>query len=570
MNRKRIVGAIMSVAVLFSATGCGNYTGEKHDESNTVIFGTQPMSGNFSPMYSTSAFDGYVKSLMYESLLTIDKNGKVIPQLAESVPKYTNNDKRLTFKLKKGLKFSDGSELNAYDVRLSWEALADKTYSGPSGYIMQKVVGFDDYYNQKSKHLSGIKILDKYTIQINFSKPDSDNLLDIGGVSIISDKQFKDYKNGKTKIFEKHGADTLGSGPYKLVKYDKADGAGLTRNYNYSGKGYKIKNVILKPVSASTQISDLVDGRVDILDPSIVASDIAEASKDSDISMDKYPRLGAGYVAFNTKNGATMDKEVRQSLMYAFDRQAFVDTYFECKKCKKGIGQDLGYVPVTLQNQGSLMKNVVTGKEKVPGLINYKFDVEKAKQKLDKAGWKVGPSGYREKNGKKLEIKMLAMQDNDVCNTLIPMWKKDWGDKLNIDFKVTIVDFNTLVSKTRSDKGIHEWNVIFMATTFGGTTMTNVYSMFHSSQAIQNGSNFTRVNDPKLDKIMEKAKLVMNEKDQVKYWKEAAIRINDDCAIMPVYGNMYYQMYRNDRLKNFDVNSLWNWTSALQDAEIKE
>ena len=165
---------------------------------------------------------------------------------------------------------------------------------------------------------------------------------------------------------------------------------------------------------------------------------------------------------------------------YAFDRQSFVNSYYECKDCKDLDGVEIGYVPTTWNNPISKLGKVITGEEKVDGLTNYSYDIEKAKKLLDDAGWKVGASGFREKDGQKLEIKIMAIKDHDILNNLIPMWKKAWGEELKADVKVATVDFNTLMDKVYYDKNIEEWNVYFMATSFTDDTMSGACLLYTS------------------------------------------------------------------------------------------
>lgn len=90
----------------------------------------------------------------------------------------------------------------------------------------------------------------------------------------------------------------------------------------------------------------------------------------------------------------------------------------------------IGYVPEVYWNPVSnLVGSYVTGDETLEGLTVYRYDLEKAKQILEDAGWKVGSDGIREKDGQKLEVKFLVSVDVPALETLIPMFK-NLGQKL--------------------------------------------------------------------------------------------------------------------------------------------
>ena len=185
---------------------------------------------------------------------------------------------------------------------------------------------------QSATELTGIKVIDPLTVEFNLKTARVDALADIGTTfGIISDEQFKDYKRGDTKMFKDNLENPIGSGPYKLNKWDKASGASFVFNENYpaeEGK-YQVKNIIIKPVETSTEYNELEKGTVDLLPTAIESSKIGPASLNENLTYNSYPRAGMGYISYNTTQGPTADKAVRQALTYAFDRQSFVDSYYK-------------------------------------------------------------------------------------------------------------------------------------------------------------------------------------------------------------------------------------------------
>ncbi len=570
---KKLFATVATFVMALSLVACGS-----GGSSNTLTMGAEELSGTFSPIYYSSSYDGYVVDLVYNKLFEYDYDSKLQPVLAES---YEEDETSITVKLKKGIKFSDGTKFDAKDVEFTFKVVSDPSYSGRYAGVTKYMSGYSTYSDivnikdKKAKDIvepafPGIEVIDKNTIKFTFDAPRNDKLTTISGFAMMSYDQFKDdYSYGNTKPLEKAMKKPIGTGPYVLNKWEAGSGASLSKNENYFGDGYAIENVIIKPVEMSTEYQELESGNVDLLAAMIEPKKIGPASSNKDLKLNNYPRGGMGYIGFNTANGSTSDNAVRQAMAFGFDRQAFVDSYYECKKCKGLDGVEIGYTPTTYNNPLSPLGPVIRGEETVEGLETYAFDVEKAKATLDAAGWvDTNGDGIREKAGQNLEIKILAIKDHDILDNLIPMWKKTWGEQMGADVKVATVDFNTLLEKLYSDAALPEWNVYFLATSYTSDSMTDILTTFHSDYAKENNDNYPRLKDPELDALMEQG---LQEVDPVKalaIWEQVQIRINEDMSILPVYGNTYFDIY-NKKIKNFKTSSLYNWTKALKDATIE-
>lgn len=607
---KKFLTVMAAAACAVSLTACGSNGGS----DNTIVVGAQELTGTFSPLYYSSAYDGYAVDLVYNKLYEYDVNNTLQPALAESY-EVSEDGMSLTFKLKKGIKFSNEQELQADDVEFTYKVISDPSYTGRYGATCQHLVGYAEYSQQdlmgqistkeaevdaakkaKDKNAQkaaqdeldklkeqlkaveepeypGIEVIDDYTIKFNFDELRNDNLSTLLSVSIVNKDQFEGYAYKNTKPVEELIKEPIGTGPYKLDKWSSGAGASFSKNEFYSadqlGEGYAIENVIIKPVAMETEFEELKSGSIDYLAAQIEPKKIGPATQNDDLEVVNYARGGMGYITFNTAAGATADKAVRQALMYAFDRQSFVDSYYECEDCK-GLdeGVAIGYVPTTYQNPLSKLSGVIQGTEKLEGLATYEYDIEKAKALLDEAGWTVGADGKRSKNGEPLKVNVMSIKDHDILSNLIPMWKKSWESELGVTLNVAEVDFNALLDKIYSDAALEEWNLFFLATAYTSDGMSDIYTTFHSDYARENNDNTSRLKDPALDAAMDKAMTELDESKVPTEWAEAAKIINDDAAVMPVYGNRYFD-FCNKKIKNMKVNSLYSWVKGLKDATIE-
>lgn len=568
---KKLWSLLLAGLMLFSVSGCGSSS----KSTDTLTVGAEELSGTFSPIYYSSSYDGYVVDMVYSKLMDYDLNHELHPMLAESTD-VSEDGKSVTFNLKKGIKFSDGSTFDAEDVAFTFKVVSDPSYDGRYGGTVKYLDGYDNYSkkgNASEPEYPGIEVIDPYTIKFSTVNSRNDSLVTLGtNFAIISKEQFKDYKYGDTKPVKDLVKKPVGTGPYVLKKWESGAGASLSKNAKYSGealgKGFAIKNVIIKPVKMTTEYQELESGNVDLLSNQIEPKKVGPASQNKDLKLNHYPRGGQGYITLNAGRGATTDQAVRQALLYGFDRQSFVDSFYDCPKCKNLDGVDLAYVPTTYNNPLSSLGDIVMGKEKLDGMVDYTYDINKAKTLLDNAGWVVGSDGKRSKDGQKLTVRVLSIEDHDILSNLIPMWKKSWGEELGADVQVASVTFNTLLDKITNDKNADDWNVFFMASQYTSTAMTDVLQTFHSKFAVDGGDNYARLKDSELDDLLDESLSIMDKEAELESWKKTQIKINEDATSMPVYGNTYFDMY-NKRLKNFKTNALYAWPRALKDATLE-
>jgi len=417
MNKRKVC----ALGMAFVLAGCSaGGSGSGKEQTLTVGLFTE-MNGDFSPMYYQTVNDHNVVNLVYQGLLAYDKDANLVPELAKDLPTISDDGTTMTFKLKKGVKFSDGSKFTSKDVKATFSVMADPSYTGRFSSNVDFLNGYSEYHDGDAKDVSGIETPDDYTVVFRMSKPKIDAESTLGTQKICSVKTLK-YKKGKTSNVEKNNSNPVGTGPYKLKSFSKTEGASLDRNENFEAKDgeYQISKIMIKKTETSTEIKELENGTVDYIPDVVDANKINTVAKDKDkgLTMDSYPSDREDFLFMNTVAGACQDQAVRQALAYGFDRQAYIDSYYKLD----GSDEVMAYVPSSFGNPISkTCGSIVTGKEKLDGLNTYEYSPEKAKQLLDDAGWKVGSDGIREKDGERLSIRFLSIKEKDNMDSMIPI-----------------------------------------------------------------------------------------------------------------------------------------------------
>ncbi|WP_290172324.1 ABC transporter substrate-binding protein [uncultured Dubosiella sp.] len=564
MNSRKLFAGLASASMLLGLAGCGSSGGSS--SSKPLIVGTtQELAGVFSPIFYSSAYDGWVVDMIYEPLLRYTKDSELKPYLAEEMPEVSEDGKTITFKIKEGIKFSDGTDLDANDVKFTFTLIADPSYDGRFTGTADYIEGYKEYHDGDAEDFSGIEVVDDHTVTFHLTETQYDSVSTLGGMGIISDEQYE-YKKGDLGDYKSKNDQPMGSGPYVLNSYDKASGASLTKNENYSGTGdYKIDRVIIKTIAEATELTSLQNGDINYLAENIDADVIGPASMDEKLTFNHYFRPAEGYFGYNCQNGATADPAVRQALSYATNRQEFSDAYFKYPEASDELKEiPLGYVPTIYWNPVSAnLGKIVTGEEKLDGLRTFDYDLDKAKQVLEDAGWKVGADGIREKDGQKLTVKFLLSEGNSVLDMLIPIIQKSWKE-IGVDLKQNTVDFNTLLDTVTPGSGDNDWNVFFMATSYTG--VENADSNYNLMSGDPN--NYAGLKDEKLDAELKAGRSTMNEEQSVENYKKAMITENELVPYLPIYGTELFNIYAKN-VKLTETGPVRSWAQALDSAEIE-
>ena len=429
-----------------SLVGCSSSSGDNSNNVLTVGINAQ-MNGVFSPLYYESAYDAYAINLIYQSMLQYDENEELQPVLAKELPTISDDGKTVTFKLNKGIKFSDGSKLTSSDVKYSFTVLADPSYTGRFSSDVENIEGYKEYHDGDATELSGIETPDDYTVVFHMTQPRIDAVTTFGTRAICSDTQYK-YKKGHISKIEKDTSNPIGSGAYKLNKYSKATGASFVRNENFKAKKgeYSIDKVIIKVCSTSTELNE--------------------------------------------------------------------------------------------------------------------FNEDKANQILDEAGWEMADDGYRYKDGQKLSIRFMIAEGSSSLETLIPMIEKTYKD-IGVDLKQTILEFNSLLSKTSDDSALGEWEMSCLAMSFTGVANTDLNSMLKTGDV----NNYARLSNSELDSLLDEAMYTTDEEKSTELYKQVVIKENDLLPYLALYGNQNFNLY-NKRVKNMKTGPIHNWSQAMDTATL--
>ena len=480
------------------------------------------------PQKSTAALSDAILRYVGDPLVYKDPQGKYVPGLAT---KWTVSPDGLTwtFDLKDGVKFQDGTPFDAQAMKATFDrALDPKTKSPIAGGLLGPV--------------TSVEAKDAHTLVLTLKQPFSpllDNLSDAGRLMPLSPKAMNAPDFGRKPI---------STGPWKVSEWRSGDRIILERNPDYDwgpaflhkGAAYIDKLVFRIIPESATQVSAFESGEVDQL--GVPPADVKRFLDVMTYVVKKALRNGVGrFLEFNVTKAPFDDIQLRKALNYAIDKDAIVQTAL------KGYGE-AAYGPLPPSIRGYW-----------PGIVQYAphYDKAKAAKMLDDAGWKL-VNGVRMKDGKPLTFTLY--------NTSIDTWKdsaqlvqaqlKDLG----IEMKIQQFEFGTLLSKLKAG----EQQAHFMGYTY--TNPDIVYIWFHSSN-IGKGLDLSHFKDPKLDQMIEQARLEVDDAKRMKLYEDIQKYIVDKALWVPIWTNYVYTAYQ-PRGKDIKLDS--EGRTILFDAYVKK
>ena len=455
---------------------------------------TEPVG--LDPSVVTAFASHRILELVYSSLLTYDREMNLVPDLAESyeIP----DPQTLIFKIRKNVKFHDGTPLTVEDVLFTFKRITDpKTGSPILSYF---------------KDLEKVEDMGENKVLFKFKKPVVMSILPVfasANTAILSKKFVESGENLMLK--------TNGTGPFILKEYVAGDHITLVKNANYYIPGLpKLDEVriIFMPEEIS-RVTALKTGQVDL---ALINETLSLRSlPETRFTVFRKPVLSYYLLGLNTKRKPLDDPRVRLAISYAVDREKLV------KLVAMGEGQVTG--PLS-----PLLKKWAVPLSELPG---YKRDVEKAKELLRKAGYPNGVS-FKVMTSRKYNFDRIAQVLKDQL--------KDAG----IDLQIELVEWGIFIKRWKE----RDFDSFVSLNSGSIEPDIQLYRTFHTGGS----TNVFGYSNPLVDKLLDEGKKETNfEKRREIYAKIQKILAEESPVIFLYSPNKIYvgQKY----VKGFEVLS---------------
>ena len=422
---------------------------------------------------------------VYETLVWVDGEGNVIPWLATSW-EVSPDGLVWTFKLRKGVMFHDGTELDAYTVKANVDRWINPKVKVPT--------------RSQLGPIKGAEVVDKYTVRIILERPYGPFLRALANYLLITSKAAIEKVNVTGTITE-----PVGTGPFVFKKWEKGKLIVLEAFDRYWGEKPKVKRIEWRIIpEASTREAALLAGDVDVafLPP---PADIEALKKNPNVVVLTPVTNRIIFVPLNPR-GPLADPRVRQALNYAIDKEAIV------KEVLFGLGV-VADSPVPPHFFGYAK------------MTPYEYDPEKARRLLAEAGY---PNGFKmillHPTGRYLQDKQVA--------EAIQAYLREVG----IEVELRTMDWPSFVRALIRPLEEKDYDAVLIG---WGPAVADahftLYPQYHSAEQTPHGLGLTHYNNSVVDELLTKAMTEIDEGVRKDLYREAIEIIWRDAVCIWLY-----------------------------------
>lgn len=493
MKRLRVVVAAATVA---ASAVVGAVPGLAGKSTDTLIWSTDRETPIADGTFLNTRENVVLGYLLFDRPLYLTEKKELVGLLAKSWNWVDN--KTLDFDLRQGVKFHNGKEFDAEDLKYSYDFVLDRK----NGALNYRYISF----------MKSVEVLGKYKARIHLKSPFPPALVYIASVgSIVPKGHYETAPKKPDGKYDFGAVKPIGTGPYELVDLKAGEYVKLKRFDGYFKDGPKgvppISKITLRTIKdPNTRMAELMTGAIDwIWD---IPKDQAERLKANPalvveggstvriayVSMDATGQSGVKYFT---------DKKVRQAVEYAINRQAIVTAM---------VGKPSQVINAPCHpDQAACAQDVTT----------YDYNPEKAKKLLAEAGY---PDGFT--------VDFYAYREREYAEAII-------GDlaKVGIKAKLNFLQYSALLKKVRAGE------VPIMNMTWGSSSILDVAA---SAGHFFTGTKDDYAQDKTVHKLIAEADAIVDPPKRAAVWKKALERIAAEAYWVPLFTYVKYYGFSKD------------------------
>ncbi|MEH7125338.1 ABC transporter substrate-binding protein [Bacillus sp. JJ1532] len=489
-------------------------TSEKRDD---IKVGLDVDAGTMDPRLSKDVSATRVSELVYDGLIVLSANLEPEPALAKE---WENPDPTTwIFTLRDDVTFHDGEPFTAEDVKYTYDSIIDPNFQAPSASFYAPI--------------ESVEVINSHQVKFTLKQP-SAPLLTYLNIGIVP-------KHIGEKNDNSLSSNPIGTGAYKMVKWDKNSKISFEANENYWNGEPKTKKITYFIIpDNSTRVASLESGDIDLVHSPLSPQDIKRLKENNKFEVKETEGLGFTYLNFNQKHPILSDMNVRQAISHLVNKDVIsTDIYQGMDKPGKSP-----LIPASWAYDDSIS--------------GFPYDPSKAAELFKEAGWEdTDGDGILDKNGEKLTI-TLSTHSEDPNRIQTVEYLQNEFTKYGIQTEVKTSEwptFSAALTEGNFDIALVGWlNQIDPDRSF--------YNPFHTN----GGSNYGKYSNPTVDKLIEEGRAALDRTERTSIYQEAAKIVTEEVAYNVVLYQGYIAMYSKN-LTGFNIHPSGSF-NGLKMAEI--
>ncbi len=482
----RTVALVLVTAALALALGLPASSGPTTpapQPGGTLVVGRGVDSVTLSP-YATASPDAEVIAHVAETLYQLTPAGRIEPLLAERMPQLSPDGRAMTIRLRRGIRFHDGTPFDAAAVKWNFDFILNPENRTPFRAILLGEV-------------SSVDVLDTYTLRLNLRRPFVPLLAHLTHdfLAIHSPTAVERAGGMRPPTGEPYGRQPVGTGPFRFREWVRGDRIVLERNPDYWGpRKPLLDQVVWRAIpDDGARVLALEGGQVHVA-VRVPPRETTRLALNRALRVDRTSSVRTIYIAFNNQKAPFTDPRVRQAFNYAVNKRAIVQTVL-------GGAARVSDAPIS------------------PGIVGYSpiqrdgwpYDVNRAKQLLAEAGHAGGlsvtllhPTGRYVQDAAVAAAVQAQLRAAGITARLHTM---EWAAYLAFT--------NQPVDRTPVEMFMLGWGTVTGDADYG------LFSLYHSSQWAPAGFNRFFYRNPEVDRLLDEARASTDPARRAATYKQA-------------------------------------------------
>ena len=476
-----------------------------------------PDPETIDPALNSAVDGGNMLLHSFECLLTVDKDGKIAAGQAETWEP-SEDGLTWTFHLRDGLKWSDGSDLNANDFVFSWQRVCDPKVAAPyAETVLSMVEGYDKAIEGDLTAL-GVEATDDHTLVVHLSAPCPyfDSLAAFATLSPVQKATVEANGDAWATKAETY----ISNGPFYVSEWVPGSHILMSKNpYYWDADSIKLDGIKWNLIEdANAAYSAYQTGEV-LMIKDVPTEEIPSLKDNKDFYVE--PIIGTYYISMNLERAPFDNVNVRKALNLAIDREYVANTLMQGTYSPAANLMGPGWIDT---DGSEFMKNANGGKTYLD-VENYEANLEQAKALLAEAGYP---------NGEGFPTIKYTTNDAGYHKVVAEYLQQAWKE-LGVTLEVEVVEWASFTSMRRNgefDTARNGWVGDY-------SDPSNMLDLFRTT----NGNNDGKYSSAAYDAAMERSASTMDAAERSKALHEAEDILMEDAGCIPLaYYNDFYLM----------------------------